>query len=269
MINLAECAGIDVRWAADGTLTFGADVIVDETFSRPRSRLRPVALDPEACEPGDQAQYWMYNGIARVHERVRLQAAGMRYELTLMFPHAIGRERAKTLGHLHSFPPNSKLNYPEVCEVLCGTAYFVFQTMDTESKQASFCAVLEAHPGDKVIIPPNLHHLTINAGDEPLLFSDVIPLAVKGIYEPLMNMHGAAYLYTVNDEWIPNPAYQVVPELVQWKIRSYPELSLMANMPLYRVFAEQTELLSWMLTPERFGETFPDLWRVVQVVTAA
>jgi glucose-6-phosphate isomerase, archaeal len=268
MTNLAECAGIDVQWAADGTLKFGSNIVVDETFPRPLSRLRPVALEPNACEPDDQVQYWMYNGIARVQERERLQASGMRYEFTLMFPHALGHERAKTLGHLHSFPPNQSLNYPEVCEVLHGSAYFVFQTVDLELKQSTFCAVVEAHAGDTVIIPPNLHHLTINAGDEPLLFSDVIPLAVKGIYEPLMTMHGAAYLYTVDDEWIPNPAYQVVPELQHGNRLANPEFFLPIDVPLYRVFAEQTEWLSWMLTPLRFGEIFPDLRRVVRMVTA-
>jgi glucose-6-phosphate isomerase, archaeal len=267
MTDLTERAGIDIRWSLDGSLSFDAALVVDETFPRPRGRLRPVALEPDTCEPADQTQYWMYNGIARIQERERLLATGMRYELTLMFPHALGRERAKTLGHLHSFPPNSAINYPEVCEVLHGSAYFVFQAMDTRTKDASFCAVLEAHPGDKVIIPPNLHHLTINAGDEPLLFSDVIPLDVKGIYQPLMDMHGAAYLYTFHDGWIRNPAYRTVPTLEHWEIRRYPELSPIPDAPLYQVFAETPDLLAWMLTPARFGEFFPDLWAVVRATT--
>ena len=265
MTSLSERAGVDIQWASDGTLKFGADWVVDEIFPRPRSRLRPVALDPDACEPADQTQYWMYNGITTSADRARLAATGMRYELTLMFPHALGRERAKTLGHLHSFPPNSTLNYPEICEVLHGTAYFVFQAMDTASKTASFCAALEARPGDKVIIPPNLHHLTINAGDEPLLFSDVIPLDVKGIYQPLADMRGAAYLYTLDAEWIRNPFYRSVPVLEQWASRRYPEV--LPDLPLYRIFAETPERLTWMLDPGRFGETFPDLRDVVPTTT--
>jgi len=241
MTSLSERAGVDIQWASDGTLNFGADLIVDETFPRPRSRLRSVALDPDACEPADQTQYWMYNGIATTADRARLASTGMRYELTLMFPNALGRERAKTLGHLHSFPPNSALNYPEICEVLHGTAYFVFQTMDTETRTASFCAALEAHPGDKVIIPPNLHHLTINAGDDPLLFSDVIPLDVKGIYQPLADMRGAAYLYTLDAGWIRNPFYVSVPELEQWAGSRFSES--LPDLPLYRLFAEMPERL--------------------------
>src|SRR5215468_2112983 len=113
MRSLADWAGIDIEWAADGTLTFGSDIRVDETLPRLRERLRSVALQPEACTPLTQIQYWMYNGVACETDRNSLIATGLRYELTLMFPHAIGRERAKTLGHLHNAPPNSPLNYPE------------------------------------------------------------------------------------------------------------------------------------------------------------
>jgi glucose-6-phosphate isomerase len=263
MTTLASLAGIEIDWAADGTLTFADDLLIEESFPRPRSRLRSVALDPASCQPDDQVQYWMYNGIARRMDYDKLSATSMRYELTLMFPRALGRERAKTLGHLHSFPADSRLNYPEICEVLYGTAYFVFQTMKPETRSAPFCAVLEAHPGDKVIIPPNLHHLTINAGDEPLLFSDVIPYAVKGIYEPLATMRGAAYLNTRDAGWITNPYYSSIGELHQWQTNAYPELNLTPQIPLYKAFVEAPEYLAWMLHPERFSMVFPDIWSAV------
>lgn len=269
MRSLADWAGIDIEWANDGTLTFSEGLIVDETLPRLRERLRTVALDPGACEPGSQVQYWMYNGIARREDRDRLAATGIRYELTLMFPHTIGRERAKTLGHLHSGPPNHTLNYPEICEVLYGTAYFVFQTMDVKSRSAPFCAILEAHPGDKVIIPPNLHHLTINAGDGSLLFADVIPLPTRGIYEPLAQMRGAAYLNTIDMGWIKNPFYTSVSDLKHWQVEAFPELGLTPERPLYRVFSDSPEVLSWMVEPEQFSDRFPAIWQRLEAVIAA
>lgn len=269
MTKLATQAGINIQWADDGTLTFGPDLIVDEVLSRPLSRLQPLALDPAACEPGDKIQYWMYNGIATQADHTRLAATGMRYELTLMFPDAIGRERPKTLGHLHSFPPGSALNYAEVCEVLHGTAHFVFQTMDIKTRQCHFCACVEAHPGDKVIIPPNLHHLTVNAGDEPLLFADVIPLAVTGIYNPLKDMHGAAYYYTLDGIWMPNHHYVSEAAMERPGIMEYPDLGLTSDKPLYTLFSESSDRLEWMLHPERFQATFPDLWEIVERADAA
>ncbi len=268
MTSLAEYAGIDIEWAANGTLRFAPDLVIDETFSRPRGRLRSVALEPDACEPADQIQYWMYNGIARQQDRPSLAATGLRYELTLMFPRALGRERAKTLGHLHSGPPASALNYPEICEVLHGKAYFVFQTMDIPHRSAPFCAVIEVNAGEKVIIPPNLHHLTINAGDEPLLFSDVIPLAVKGIYQPLADMHGAAYLYTSDSGWVKNLFYTQVGVLERWQVTEYPSLKLTADRPLYRTFLENPVYLSWLLEPGAFHTVFPDIWARIETALA-
>jgi glucose-6-phosphate isomerase, archaeal len=268
MTSLSDYAGFEVDWAADSTLTFGSDLVVDETFSRPRSRLRSVALQPEACEPADQIQYWMYNGIAHRSDREKLAATGMRYELTLMYPRAIGRERAKTLGHLHSGPLQGALNYPEICEVLSGKAYFVFQTMDTISRVAPFCAVMEVNAGEKVIIPPNLHHLTINASDEPLLFSDVIPLAVKGIYQSLADLHGAAWLYTSDAGWIRNPAYTQVADLAFWSVKDYPALKLTANRPLFSTFLENPLYLDWMVNPTKFRDVFPDIWEQIETALA-
>lgn len=260
MASLAEYAGLEIEWAADGTLNFAPGIVIDEIISRPRERLRAVTLEPDACTPPEQVQYWMYNGLAREAERAPLAETGMRYELTLMFPRALGRERAKTLGHLHSGPPGSVLNYPEICEVLRGTAYFVFQTLDLDKRSAPLCGYVEVRAGEKIIIPPNLHHLTINAADEPLLFADVIPLAVKGIYQPLANMHGAAYLLTSDSGWIKNPTYNQVGALERWPVSDYPALEITTNRPLYRMFVEKPVYLEWMLEPARFSSVFPDIW---------
>jgi len=252
-------SGLQIDWATDGTLSFDPEITVDEVLSRPRERLRSVAFEPDTCVPPDQIQYWMYNGVARQQDRQRLSTIGLGYELTLMYSRPLGRERAKTLGHLHSGPPGSALNYPEVCEVLYGTAYFVFQTMDLEKHTAPLCAFVEVNAGEKVIIPPNLHHLTINAGDEALLFADVIPLAAKGIYQPLADRHGAAYLLTC-DGWIKNASYVEAGELERWTVRDYPALRLTADRPLYRTFVENPVYLEWMLEPDQFRGVFPDIW---------
>jgi hypothetical protein len=77
MGDLAQIAGLGIAWAEDGTLTFAKDLIVDETKTRLRSALRPVALQPEACEPPTVVQYWMYNSIAEASQRDALRSSGM------------------------------------------------------------------------------------------------------------------------------------------------------------------------------------------------
>lgn len=259
-ITLTELAGLEMEWAADGTLTFPENVAVEEVQSRPLDRLRTVAFDPLACTPPDRIQYWMYNGVVRRRDRERLARTGMRYGLTLLLPNAIGRERAKTLGHLHTRPASSLLDYPEIYEVLYGTAWFVFQTLEADSRSSALCAVVEAHPGDKVIIPPNLHHLTINAGNEPLLVANVIPVAVRAMHQPLVDMRGAAWFNTVDQDWIKNPHYRSVAELQHWPVTDIPDLGLTRARTLYQIFVQSPELLVWMLEPMSFPDVFPDAW---------
>ncbi|MEP7289187.1 MAG: glucose-6-phosphate isomerase family protein [Chloroflexota bacterium] len=268
MVNLSDLAGIDLAWAEDGTLALGDDLLVDETRPRERGRLRPVALDPDSCEPAKQIQFWMYNGVRRRKDHALLANTGLRYELTLMYPHSLGHERAKTIGHLHNTPTNSHLNYTEICEVLYGTAYFLFQTLNVATRSAPFVAMVEAHPGDKVVIPPNMYHVAINAGDEPLLFSDIVPLAVQGIYEPLAQMHGAAYLSTVDQGWIKNPTYSSVADLQRWSPEPFPDLGLTTDRSLYQTFVETAEATRWMLAPSQFSTTFPKIWTAIAAALA-
>ena len=64
---------------------------------------------------------------------------------------------------------------------------------------------------------------------EPLLFSDVIPLAVKGIYEPLASLHGAAYFYTLTQGFIPNATYRKVAALQVERAPAFPGLAWCPN----------------------------------------
>jgi hypothetical protein len=127
---------------------------------------------------------------------------------------------------------------------------------------------LEAHAGDKVIIPPNLYHLTINAGDESLLFSDVIPLPTRALYDAFSAMHGAAYLNTLDEGWIDNPFYESMGELQHWAVNTYPEVGLEPECPLFYLFSQMPDKLAWMTEPNKFGKVFPALWTVLKEVIA-
>lgn len=266
MTALDQLAGIEITWGHDGTLHFGDDLIVSETKACPLEMLRDVALDPDSCLPPGRIQYWMYNGIAHKADHDVLSATGMRFGLTLIFPYPIGRERAKTRGHIHTWPQDrsggqiGRYNYPQICEVLSGKAQFFFQTIDVETRSAPFCAMIEASPGDKVIIPPNVHHLTVCAGDEPLVFADVIPGPVEEDYTLLAKMRGAAYFNTLHEGIIQNPAYESVAELLRFPVHLSPQLGLTPDRSLYRILVETPQALAWMMMPDRFSKIFPDIW---------
>lgn len=267
MKSLADWAGIPIAWNDRGIdLIFGDRLAVKEIKARKRGQLRPVLPDDDACAPADAIQYWMYNGISLPEHADTFSRLGIQYELTLLYPTHLGNECSKTLGHIHTFPPKGTLSYAEVCEVVWGEALFVFQTLNVERKAAPFCYAVYAQQGDKVVFPPNLHHLTINAGNEPLLFSDLICVDAKGNYDGLSAMQGAAYRYEtgITCAWVRNPTYLEAAPLKVYAALPFPEMGLTPDVPLYALVERLTaDRLAWLVQPERFAAAFPNVAEMV------
>ncbi len=260
MTTLAQAAGIPIEWnAARDDLVFDPRLQVKEIKSRSRGALRPVLPDDAATTPADAIQYWMYNGIAFAEHQAAFARLNIQYELTLIYPAWLGAERGKTLGHIHAFPSGAVYNHPEVIEIVYGEALFLCQTLDVADRSSSFCYAVHAKAGDKVVFSPNMHHLTINASDDLLLFSDLIDVRVRGDYSGLSAMQGGSYLYGAAG-WQPNPAYRAVAPLELWPAEEYPALGLTRDVPLYELIWRKPEQLEWLSQPETFGATFPALW---------
>jgi len=262
MGDLSSVSGLPMALDDAGQLVLGPGVVVEETKVRLLDELTPVALEPEVCRGCQEAAYYMYNGVYRQSDTDRLSGVPLRYELTLIPPRRIGREFVKTVGHRHCPELRSGLDYAEVCEVLAGTAHFIFQTLDVAGPAASAVFYVEAWAGDKVLVPPGLDHCTINPGPGPLLFSDVIALGVSGIYDRFKATHGAAYLEVDEDgaRFIPNPTYRGIPPLQRLEPGEYPSLRLTRAEPLYTGFVHSRgEGWTFLTNPALFWPTFPDL----------
>jgi glucose-6-phosphate isomerase len=259
--SLADWAGISISWNEAGDeIRFASSLTVKETKSRLRGQLRPVLPNDVAAAPADGIQYWMYNGISLPQHAQAFADLGIQYELTVLYPAPLGDERSKTLGHIHTYPAHSTLNYAEVCEVLWGEAIFFFQTMDVEAKSAPFCYAVRAIQGNKVVFPPNTYHLTINVGDEMLLFSDFMSVATRGNYEGLSAMGGAAYRYA-KAGWTANPRYVSAAPLTVFEAEDYPAAHLTRTEPLYSVIESSPDSLGWLNDPSLFGTVFPEMMR--------
>jgi glucose-6-phosphate isomerase len=263
MVNLEALSGLPVSLGDNGQLVFGPDVVVEEAKTRLLGELTPVAMEPEACRGRGDVAYYMYNGVYCRVDVQRLEGLPLRYELTLIPARRIGREYVKTFGHLHNVEPKSGLTYAEVCEVLVGTAHFLFQTLDVTGPSASVAFYVEARAGEKVLIPPGFDHCTINPGPDPLLLSDVIALGATGVYDRFRAAHGAAYFECVEDgapRFVPNPAYRAAPELRKEALREYPELHLTRSEPLYTAFVQRRgENWPFLTDPGQFEPMFPEL----------
>jgi len=240
-MDLHSISGVPMHLAEDGKLEFEPDVVIEETKVRLLDELTPVFLDQATCRNSKTVAYYMFNGVYCKKDQNLLADVPMRYELTLFPDLRVGREYVKTLGHIHMPEPKSRIDYPEICEVLIGTAHFFFQKFDRTGWGATEAFYIEVKAGEKILIEPGYDHLTINPGPGPMLFSDVIALGVSGNYQRFKVAGGAAYLEVEEQGrpiFVPNPKYHGVPDLKKYAASEYPELDLTRTKPLYTSFVE-------------------------------
>lgn len=264
MKDLSAVSGLPVRLLDDGRLEFGPEVEVAEFLVRPIRALADVVLDRPACEaaPEGDIAYYMYNGVALADDLPKIEGSEMRYELTSIPARTIGRELVKTLGHRHTVAPGSNLAYAEVCEIIHGVAHFVFQKASAQPGEAEAAGYIEAKVGEKVLIPPDLLHLTINPGKETLVFGDVVSVEMSGIYDEFKAAHGACYVEVLGDSaarFIPNPTYTSVPELARVDSLDFPGLGITRSVPLYRAFLEHWPEWAFLHRPDLFWTSLPGL----------
>ena len=266
-------------------LLFAAPLAAIAPATRPADQLRQVYRDPAAVDrAASQGLYFMYDGVALPEHRAAIARAGLRYDLTLLRRATVGDEPVKTLGHYHDLAPDG-LPYPELYQVVFGVAYFVLQLAHerlplaprrdnvTQSPpglrslgevgsavslpcyQVQRVVVVEARAGDVVLMPPGWGHVSVNAGDTPLVMCNWIADACKAVAEPYLERRGAAW-HAVRQQgrlsMSPNRAYRVVLPMVAKRATPRPPLALPRG-PIYAQGSANLDDLRPLVEPASFN----------------
>jgi glucose-6-phosphate isomerase len=164
------------------------------------SDILDVVLDQEwAAKAEDFELYYMYRDLFLSRaDGVRLRDQSLRYDITIIPPNMLGCEYTKTLGHYHPLVPGTSVTYPELYEVLEGEALYLLQRLDLSDVVA-----IEASAGDKVLVPPNYGHITINPSHKTLKMANFVARDFSSLYDPIRERAGGAYFFT-RDGWLKN-----------------------------------------------------------------
>jgi len=242
------------------TLRWPAEVHVEETSSRMFAEMKPLLADPRArAERG--TIYTVYRNVARASDLATIQAASLRYDITIIpagtFAGKRTKEFFKTAGHYHQKKTHTDVAYPEVYEVLAGRAYWLIQRPDPRSHdRIEEAYLIEAGPGEKALIPPGFGHITLNAYPEPLVLANWISAAVVYDYDSYRSRRGAAYWAFEGPEsesavFDPNPHYRRIPDLRKLAPKESPEFGLKRETPLYNLIRDFSKL-RFLSDPEDF-----------------
>ncbi len=256
MIDLTKISGLPLffdRKKMD--LEFRGDFPFIKKSGRGFTEIKPYLKNPDAkYGPDPVYTVWRYAYLKKDAEKIKTQ--NLRYDLTLIPPGQIDGEFVKTAGHFHKNKTGTALPYPEIYEVLMGRAYFLSQSPDKNAKNIKAIRLVEAGPGEKVLVPPDFcGHTTINVYDEPLLMANLVSDSVLYDYDSYKNTHGASYYFLSDGQLIDivkNPNYNSVSEIKKIRPKEHPEFGLIKSRTLYS-FVDNLEKLRFLNYPEEFA----------------
>lgn len=182
---------------------------------RKLSEMREVIYDRAWLETAQDLElYYMHRGVfLSGRDKQIMDEIGVRYDITVIPPRTLGVEYVKTAGHYHPNVPGQELTYPEIYEVLEGEAHYLLQKPGSRYEIVEDVVLVEAKAGDKVVIPPNYGHITINPSNRVLRMSNFVSTRFSSIYDPIKKLGGAAYFELVGGKFVRNERYERVPEL--------------------------------------------------------
>ncbi len=213
--------------------------------------LLPVLYDPRSIAQDllKKPLYYMFRDVARNSDRSLFERFNLRYDITVIAPQPLGKEHPKTMGHYHPEALNG-LSYMEVYEVLYGKAHYLLQRK-TREKGVDRVVLIEAKPGDVVVIPPNYGHVTINPSSEILVMSNLVARGFKSIYDEYLEKHGAAYYELIDGSLVFNERYSPRVELERFSAPSG-EFLLNLQSDLYASFVEEPNRFRFLTDPSRW-----------------
>ena len=226
----------------DGLKLISEGVLL-EPDARKLSDMKEVIYSKEFYEKADKSTplYFMYRGICIAGDKQLFEKYGIRYDVTLIPYLELGEEYNKTLGHYHPLA-SGNLSYTEVYEVLEGEAHYLLQ--EKAGSGIEDVVLISAKKGDRVIIPPNYGHVTINPKKKTLVMCNLVFSGFKSEYKEYEEMHGAAYLEFLGNKFFKNASYGRLPKLRILKAKK------IFDGNIYGMFLKNPEKFSFLWDPK-------------------
>lgn len=213
--------------------------------------MREVVYDQKWLQTTeDKDLYYMYRDLSysnRDHSLIKEN--DLRYDITIIPPSNLGLEYIKTAGHYHPLIEGTSYSYPEIYEVLSGVAHYLLQK--AENSSIIDIVLVEAKEGDKVIVPPNYGHVTINPSNKELKMANWVSDQFSSIYEPYREFKGAVYFELTDGSMIKNENYINLPEIRKLKPTNFSKLGIHKNKEMYKLIRDPDKL-SYLNRPQDY-----------------
>jgi glucose-6-phosphate isomerase len=241
MIDLKRRLGLAIFLEKDGGLG-SKSIKLPKADIRTFSQIKQVLLSPKT---NLKKFYYMYRDVAPNHS---LKKYGLRFDITIIPHHEIGKEEIKTTGHYHALVRKTHLTYPEVYQVVHGNAIYLLQKKS--GNKVTDVIVAHAKAGDVIAVPPNYGHITINPSKETLVMANIVYGGFKSQYKEIEKKHGGAYYVVEKNNkisFIKNPSYKSVPK-IRFRKPKIPGL----KSPIYPDCTNKPEKYLFLVKPQKY-----------------
>jgi glucose-6-phosphate isomerase len=257
MIDLKNISGLEIRMEESGHLVYDGKTFSAIPSIRMSSAGKSVYLKKNTEE---QDLYYMYRYFEKVKDIQVFLENKLEYDVTVIKNGVIGDEYIKTIGHYHGMVPDQAITYPEVYEVIQGNIDYILQTQPINNNEVDVI-IVRAETGDKIVVPPNYGHVSVNTGKNIAVSSNVQmrDLPASSDYDFYTRFEGAA-IYEKVDEFCNNPHY-IVRSMRMVKAKDCPEFGLFKNKSLYNSIIEDPKMFDFMVNPQNydFSNVFEDI----------
>ncbi len=229
-----------VRDAALEKLSFEDGLVCASTGTK-RARDMVGLLSEYSEAAADEIIYDVYRDIVFAKDKHVFSRDQYRYDITYIMPGTVGQECKKTSGHFHLFNPIHTNTYPEVYEVLEGTAMFVLQRADNFERQEDELVVddlilVKVEAGQTLLVPANYGHCSVNIGEGPMIFSNLAYVPCGIDYAPVKKNGGMAVFAKKKDGKLffeKNKKYTRAPMPKFAVVKENPDLGIRFGYPVY------------------------------------
>ena len=271
MTDLSEISGLPIKFNKETyQVSFGPQMRDPFYATRGLDATRSVLLDRD-CD-GPEIVYTMYRNTGLHGDEHLLGKHRLRFDVTVIAAGMLGREYVKTVGHYHPPALAGGVAYPELYEVLCGEALYLLQKVDNYKAGPAQIGVqdviaVRAKPGDKVIMPPDYGHVTINTLAVPLVMANWVGDDFGSYYRSVEEARGFAYYHirqNDQDKWIVNDNYaNAIPQVREAQPQPVPDIRLQSGVPMYVSCRENPQLFAFLVRPFDYEEI---MWHGLRIM---
>ena len=253
--------GLDIEFATNPlSFRYGPGVFGPNPEYRSLDAIRRSLRDPNCTGP--DPVYAIAMDVGRREDFEELKRRMLLFGIVMYAPGRLGDEPVRSQGHVHAIAPHCGWSTPELFEIWHGRA--IVYAQEKSGDDPGRCIAIEAGPGDRVVMPPLWAHFVINADpNSVLIFGAWCDRQYGFDYTQMRAHHGLAWfpVLTADDEltWEANPSYSRS-QLQQKKARSYPELGLSAEFPIYHFLQHNPAAIQWISDPQKLSH----LWNAFE-----